>query len=407
MKVLRRILSVSVIMLLLGIITFNVRLYYRPNFKTYGNCRINQDLIFQLRHLKDKLHAGAAKEMQGVYPEGFVFLNVLYGLSWVELAESISAQNELYDEAHAEINWVLSELTSDDGLRIFEPNLDPAYGVFYKGWTNYFLGRKLKLLPATQRDSIELLQFRNNSEEIVAALSRQESPFLESYSRSCWPADMVVAMASVSLASRLGERSYEKEVANWIQEVKTKTDSLGLIPHSSEWRSGLLRESARGSSQSLILNFLIEIDEEFARAQFAIYKQNFLDYRFGLPGLREHPKGVDHDQVGDIDSGPVIWGIGGAASLVGQRTMAIYGESAVAIGIRNSIETFGLGISRKGKKSYLAGKLPIADAFIAWSNSVEAYEEDRLTSKKQWRLKIQLVSLCIVLLGGFIVFRIW
>ncbi|MFK7923760.1 MAG: hypothetical protein AB8H47_17505 [Bacteroidia bacterium] len=364
-------------------------------------------MIFQLRYLKDKLHAGAAKEMQGVYPEGFVFLNVLYGLSWIEVAESISAKNELFEEAHSEINWVLSELASEDGFRVFEPNLDPAFGVFYKGWTNYLLGRKLKLIPAVQRDSIELLRFRSTTEEIVSALTSQESPFLESYSRLCWPADMVVAMASVSLSSRLGERSYEKEIANWLEEVKAKTDSLGLIPHSSEWGSGLPREPARGSSQSLILVFLFEIDEAFAREQFAIYKQNFLDYRFGLPGLREYPEGMDQDLVGDIDSGPVIWGIGGAASLVGQKTMAIYGESAVAIGIRNSIETFGLGNSRKGKKSYLMGKLPIADAFIAWSNSSEAYEEDRLTSKKLWRMKIQLISICIVLLGGFIVFRIW
>lgn len=405
MKILRRILSVSLIILLIGIIAFNIGLLYRPKFKTYDNCRLNQDLIHQLRHLKDKLHAGAATEMQGIYPEGFVFLNVLYGLSWVEIPESLPPESELYQEAHAEIKWALSQLKSAEGKRAFNPNLDPAYGVFYRGWTNYLLGRKLKLLPRAKRDTSELRQFQNNCEEILSALNNQKSPYLESYSRSCWPADMVVAMASVGLASSLSPQSYEKEIAIWLQKVKQDPDSLALIPHSSEWKSGKVREAARGNSQALILNFLIEIDPEFARNQFEIYKDNFLDYRLFLPGLREYPKGVEHN--GDIDSGPVIWGIGGAASLVGQRSMALYGESAVAIGLRNSIESFGLGSSFKGKKAYLLGKLPIADAFIAWSNSVEAYEENRLTTKKKWRFKIQMASLFLILGLGFLAVRIW
>lgn len=405
MKTLRRILSVSLIMLLIGIFAFNISLLHRPKFKTIDNCRLNQDLIYQLRHLKGKLQHGAAKEMQGIYPEGFVFLNVLYGLSWAEIPADLPAESALYQEAHQEINWALKELASADGKRVFTADLAPPYGIFYQGWTNYLLGKKLALLPLEKRDSSDLRQFQNNCEAILVALANQESPYLESYSRSCWPADMVVAMASVAGSAKIGLASYEAEIANWLDKVKQQVDSLGLIPHSVEWKSGRVREDARGNSQGLILNFLIEIDEEFAKHQFEIYKATFLDYRLSLPGIREHPKGVEHS--GDIDSGPVIWGIGGAASLVGQRTMGIYGESAIAIGIRNSIESFGLGLSINGEKSYLMGKLPIADAFIAWSNSLEANEENRLSTKKKWRLKIQLVSILLVLICGLIAFRIW
>ncbi|MEL7530879.1 MAG: hypothetical protein AAFN10_06210 [Bacteroidota bacterium] len=405
MKILRRVLSISLIALLLGIIAFNLSLLYSPKYQTFDNCRLNQDLIYQLRHLKGKLQQGAAKEMQGIYPEGYLFINALYGLSWAEIPMDLPAESALYQEAHQEINWALTELNSAEGKRVFNPNLSPAYGIFYQGWTNYLLGRKLALLPPAKRDSSEIRQFQNSCEAILAALANQKSPYLESYSRSCWPADMVVAMASVALSAKIGQTSYETEITDWLDKVKQQPDSLGLIPHSVEWKSGKVREAARGNSQSLILNFLIEIEEEFARSQFEIYKEQFLDYRLFLPGIREHSQGVDHN--GDVDSGPVIWGIGGAASLVGQRTMGVYGENAVAIGLRNSIETFGLGTTIKGEKSYLMGKLPIADAFIAWSNSIEAYEKNRLSTPKKWRFKIQLASLIVILLGGFLVFRIW
>lgn len=289
--------------------------------------------------------------------------------------------------------------------RSMEDIFEPAYGVFYRGWTNYLLGRKLMLFPASQRDTVELALFQQNCKEIMLALSNQESPYLESYSRACWPADMVVAMASVKMHSILLDPYYEEEIKNWVQKVRGKTDALGLIPHSSKWESGETLEPSRGSSQSLILNFLIEIDEQFAKEQFEIYKGNFLDHRLGLPGIREYPENVDG--FGDIDSGPVIWGIGGAASVVGQRTMAMFGEPTTAVGIRNSIETFGFGISVKGRKRYLLGKLPIADAFIAWSNSIEAYENNRLSSERNWRFQFQMISLILILIGSFLVLRIW
>ncbi|MDF1697554.1 MAG: hypothetical protein P1U56_17045 [Saprospiraceae bacterium] len=119
------------------------------------------------------------------------------------------------------------------------------------------------------------------------------------------------------------------------------------------------------------MNFLVEIDEIFTREQFQLYKKHFLDKRLGLYGVREHPKGVNSS--GDIDSGPVIWGIGGAASVVGQRAMWKNGAIEEAKSIRNNLESFGMTITFNEKKKYLLGALPIADAFLCWSNSVEMH----------------------------------
>ena len=190
-----------------------------------------------------------------------------------------------------------------------------------------------------------------------------------------------------------------------MSKMEASTDEYGLLPHSVHWKTGAIEESSRGSSQCLMLNFLLEIDPVFADGQFKIFKSKFLDYRIGLPGIREYPKGKVG--YGDIDSGPVIWGIGGAASIVGQRTMALYGEETVAIGLRNSIESFGLGYSSNKTKDYLFGVLPIADAFIAWSNAVEAHKSQKLFTDNNWRWKTQLLSLSILVLGALIIYKLW
>lgn len=404
MKAFKRIIALLISLFLIGVAAFNIRLYYQPTFVQHGPCQLNQDLIHHLSHLKEKLHAGAASYMQQLYPEGFVFLNAIYGLSWAEVAAALPNSEALHREAMKELNWVLQELVSEEARQNFNSDLEPTYGIFYRGWSNYVLGRKLKLLPKATWDSLEVQQFQKNCADIVDALKNGNSPFLESYAHACWPADMVVAMASVAICEDLFPGTYQTAIKEWIIAIKAKTDGLGLLPHSSMPENGAVLEPARGSSQSLMLNFLLEIDPDFARAQFEIYKAHFLDARLGLPGIREYPKGTTGGE--DFDSGPVIWDIGGAASIVGRRTMFLYGEHQIATGLRNSIETFGMGKTRQGKKNYLFGDLPTADGFIAWSNSVEVCKTQIKSPNGGWRLKIQLISLALFILGGFAIFKL-
>ncbi|MBK7009281.1 MAG: hypothetical protein IPH36_11985 [Saprospiraceae bacterium] len=70
---------------------------------------------------------------------------------------------------------------------------------------------------------------------------------------------------------------------------------------------------------------------------------------------------------GDIDSGPVIFGVGFAATIVSIGTHAALGNIRSADDQFNTINAFGFPFQSSNTKSYLFGQLPIADAFIAWS----------------------------------------
>lgn len=91
MTFLRALFSIPFLVLLLYGLRLNVKLYHRPLFKTTTAGSYNQDVYFQLQHLKGELAQGAAEEMQRLYPEGYVFLISLYSLSWANLIDELEA----------------------------------------------------------------------------------------------------------------------------------------------------------------------------------------------------------------------------------------------------------------------------------------------------------------------------
>jgi hypothetical protein len=397
--------SIFFIASLFYIAYLNSRLYYQPHFENAGSTAINTDVLKQLSFLQRKMHSGAADDMQKVYPEGFVFMNALYGLSWCEVADATQRESALHQEALTEIQYAWNEINSAEGKSIFTKDLPVPYGAFYMGWNNYLLGKKLSVEYNIERDSAELELYLQQSAAIIHAIRDKAHPFPESYSGATWPADGTVAVASLNFKEKLLPGDFSDEMAEWIVTVKSHLDTNHLFPHSVDSYSGEIKEASRGNSQALVLNFLCDIDSVFAREQFGLYKNKFLTTRFGLPGLREFP---DREwSEGDIDSGPVIFGIGGAASLVGARAMMIYGEQKTAIGLRNSIEAFGMAYTGNGEKKYLFGQIPMADAFIVWANSKEITRDKMLSTNESWRGRFQLYSLLTTIGMLLILFWMW
>jgi len=393
-KILIWILKIIFTIIIVIILYLNISLYYNPTFINSKGQNYNQSVYYQLQHLKNELQNGAGNQMQMYFPEGFLFINSLYGLSWCNTIKSLDSSSPIYQEGIQEINWVINEVSSEEAKNIFDPSLPLSYGAFYTGWTNYLLGSKLSLQKAKERNLDEVRKFKNTCSRISQAIVNSNTPYLESYGGLSWPADNTCAVASLSLHDEILEPKYEKVISDWIDKVKQSLEpSSGLIPHESDNITGASIGNARGSSQSLILNFLSEIDPKFAADQFKIYKALFLDYRFGLPGIREYPKGIIG--AGDIDSGPILLEIGGAASIVGQKTMLKFGDINTYKGLRNSIEGFGVGFTFNSRKKYILGKLPIADAFICWSNSVE---NQYVYEKSNWRIRFQLISIVLILI---------
>lgn len=361
------------------------------------------DVVEQLRFIRSALENGAADEMQSYFPEGYFFSYALYGLAWVDLGID---QGGLREQALTEARWALAHLDSEAGRAVFSPSLNPHYGVFYVGWSNWLRGGILKLQPADARDEAEIERFRMEADNLATAYADSETPFLSAYPGQAWPVDNVVAVASLALYGNMFDSErYSDTVSQWLEDAQTQLDpTTGLLPHQVDAQTGEMLDGARGSSQSIINRFLPVIDPVWAQSQYTLFREQFATTILGIPGIREYPLGLDG--VGDVDSGPLIAGISLSATVVTAGAARLQGDDALADPIFNAGEALGMSISLGGAKRYAFGLLPIGDAFVAWAKSavpltvipsIQLQNPPPIVNPG-WRIPIHLVTAVLLLI---------
>ena len=325
----------------------------------------------QLAFLRGALADGAGEQAQQLYPEGYFFLHVLYGLTWVELGQRAPADQRA--TAVAEAGWALSRLDSSAGRAPFSPALTPPYGVFYLGWSNWLRGGLLSLQPAQRRDPGELARFAEVAAALAAAFDASVSPFLPSYPGQAWPVDSTVAVASLRLHDALLPARFGATVSRWLGLVRDRLDpTTGLMPHRVDVATGGPVEVARGTSQSIIHRFLVEVDPAFAREQYLRFRDQFLVSPLGLgPGIREYP--IDVDGPADVDSGPLPLGVSLSATVVTVGAAQVNRDSGLAAALANYAELAGVPVHTPRTKRYALGALPVGDAFLAWSKTARPW----------------------------------
>ncbi|MFF0265134.1 hypothetical protein [Kribbella sp. NPDC004536] len=325
----------------------------------------------QLAFLRAEIEGGADRNAQQQFPEGYFFLNVLYGLSWVQVGVADPARAA---DATTEVRWALDRIASPDGTAPFDAALQPEYGIFYAGWTNWLRGG---LVALGQSDAADRSRFTSDSVAIATAFRTAKSPFLPAYPDQAWPVDSVVAIASLRLYDAVVVPRFGQVARNWVTAAKSRLDpATGLLPHQvTPQVSG-----ARGSSQAMIQRFLVDIDPTFARSQYEIFKDKFVT---GL-GVREYPKGTGGK--GDVDSGPLVLGISLSATVVGLGAARVH-QDPLAERLSRTGELVGLPFSGRKTKRYLFGAVPIGDAFLAWSTSARplvATGQPKLDGSSGW-----------------------
>jgi hypothetical protein len=118
--------------------------------------------------------------------------------------------------------------------------------------------------------------------------------------------------------------------------------------------------------------FLPEIDAEWATVHYRAFRNRYVSSLLGVPGVREYPSGVYG--VGDVDSGPLIFGLSASASVVSIAAASANGDEELASELSRGAEMCGLPVSWAGRKRYALGVAPVGDAFLVWARSGPARE---------------------------------
>lgn len=321
----------------------------------------------QLATLRQELDGGAADTAQASFPEGYFLMYVLYGLTEVQvgLGEPPAERAEQVREAH----WALTKADSAEGRAPFDPTLVPAYGIFYRGWLNWLRGGVLALKP----DPAEQARFEADSAQIAAAFDDARTPFLMAYPGRSWPVDSTVAIASLHLHDTLFQPRYPQTVSHWLAAAKQHLDpATGLLPHETDAVTAATIDGARGSSQSMLLRFLAEIDPTFARAQYLRFRSLYQAEPLALgPAVREYPTGSKGTE--DVDSGPLILGVSIPATVVTIGAARVMGDTRLSGALSTFGDLAGFPIDTLHTRQYAFGVEPLGEAFLAWSKSARLF----------------------------------
>jgi hypothetical protein len=323
--------------------------------------------IAQLRHLSAALDQGAAVQMQSWFPEGYVFTWALYGLASAQVAEALPTSDPRRAAALSGARDAVAHVLSEQARSTFVEGMEPPYGAFYASWSLYLRSVVLRASRPGDPPPFDVSEFRRDCDRLASALERSPTPFLHSYPGQAWPADTGVGVAALAICDAVLGVRYRPIITQWVREVRLRRDPhTGAIPHAAN-ADGSPRGGPRGESLALLSRVLADVDSSLAREQYTILRERFVDYAWGCPGVRVFPLGVNGQ--GDVDSGPVVLGFGGPATVVGAGAALANGDPRLGTTLLAVAEVAGFPIEFAGRRFYGGGIAPVGDAFLAWARS--------------------------------------
>lgn len=328
------------------------------------------------RHLLGLRHAikdeGAVSRMQQIFPEGGCFMITLYALSWTNLVAHFELDLELRGLALRETTWAVDQFDEPDVVGPFT-DTQVSNGVFWLGQRNLVVGRLLEIMPRRERPPNLERGFHESSAELLEAFMERETAHLDAYPGQCWPTDNVTALTSLVVHDRLYGTDYQLAYQKWKAWTQHHSETQAGLPAGHlDSSSGTILQPPRGCANSWMLTLLPQIDPEYSSRLYERYSEDFLVTRLGFRVFREYPDGSGF--VSDIDSGPILFGVGATATGVGLAASLANGDLRTAQDIHGITTTLGLRRTITTELGpgyqYLFGYLPIGDAFLTWAHTL-------------------------------------
>jgi hypothetical protein len=339
--------------------------------------------------------------MQQLFPEGYFFSHVLYGMAWVNVG-LLTGEADVKSRAIAEGDWTLKVLDGAEARAPFLRDTQVPNGVFYLGWVNRLRGGWLLLHAPPARPPTELARFSRDSAALARAFETHRLPNLEAYPGQTWHCDNVMALASLAVHDAVAGSNYKQTlVKRWLGANASDLDAkTGVLPHQIDAHTGAALIGPRASTQVYMHALLPELDAAFASEQYARYRGVFVVPVLGFLPVLEYPRGTQGE--GDVDTGPLVFGIGPSATVVSIAAARANNDQDLYARTVALSEAFGFPATRGEERAYAFGQIIIADAFLAWGKSLTPWSPVNATPPARepptgWRLVPHAVSVLLAL----------
>ena len=177
--------------------------------------------------------------------------------------------------------------------------------------------------------------------------------------------DVLVAIVALKLYSRQNNGIYDKTVDEWLANMKENhtSETSGLIASIiMQDDEGGLHNFYKGSYSALSCYYLTFIDEEYAKEQYKILKDQFYK-KFPLAGFKEYIRKSPILSF-DMDAGPIVFGLSPTGTAFGIGSASFFNDSKVRKKLLFTAERAGSTVYSKGKSHYLLANIAIVGEAI-------------------------------------------
>ena len=152
-----------------------------------------------------------------------------------------------------------------------------------------------------------------------------------------WPADNAVTLYSLYLFDQNNHtQTSQLPISKWLKYMETKGTEPTTKLHYSEL-TGIEKYSPypRGCALSWTIKYISDFAPEAAKELWHNYKQHFQKNFLIISGFREYPEQINF--APDIDSGPIIIGIGAGATGLALNAAKSMGDYLTYYQINNAV----------------------------------------------------------------------
>lgn len=243
--------------------------------------------------------------------------------------------------------WDEDPLTSLDG---------PEHHVAYLGYLNLLLGLRRVVDPRNR--------YAELNDRISAALARRfatTDAFLESFPGVVFPVDNASGIGSLGLHTKATSAPHDDIVVRFAARVeKTARTDGGLLVQIMA-PDGSPVDEGRGSGTFFASYFLSFADPALSRSLYESGKRELYTELSGFGAMREYARNARGG--GDIDSGPVVLGLGVSSSGFALGPARIHGDRETFRGLYATAHLFGVPVDTASVRTYATGG-PIGDAIL-------------------------------------------
>ncbi|WP_053237126.1 hypothetical protein [Sandaracinus amylolyticus] len=232
--------------------------------------------------------------------------------------------------------------------------LDGDHGHAYLGYAALALGMLRAVDPETPHAALH--------DRIEAALARRlaRAPhaLIETYPGESYPPDVLAVAGSLGLHQRVTGADHRALLDAWSRTFRARwIDASGYLVQAGDARTGEARDAPRGSGTAIGAYFASFVDRDMARTlDEGLARRGHATF-LGFGGVREGAEG-------DIDSGPVLLGVGVSATGFALASARIHGDRDRYVELARTAWLFGVPVDREGGgRRFVAGG-PLGNALL-------------------------------------------